>query len=35
MSLSKESIKKWINMVITVLTAIASSLFVQSCLAPI
>ncbi len=31
MALNKEKIKKWINLVITVLTAIASSLFVQSC----
>ncbi len=31
MPVNKESIKKWINIVITILTAIASSLFVQSC----
>lgn len=29
--MKKETLKKWINIVITVLTAIASSLFVQSC----
>lgn len=33
--MSNQSIKKWLNVIITVLTAIASSLFVQSCLAPI
>lgn len=31
MAVSKENLKRWINLVITVLTAIASSLFVQSC----
>ena len=31
MATTKETVKKWINFVITVLTAIASSLFVQSC----
>ncbi|MGN0067079.1 MAG: smalltalk protein [Bacteroides sp.] len=29
--MNKDTLKKWINVVITVLTAIASSLFVQSC----
>lgn len=31
MALNKETLKKWINVVITVLTAIAGTLFVQSC----
>ncbi|MGN0258332.1 MAG: smalltalk protein [Bacteroides sp.] len=29
--MKKETLKKWINIVITVLTAITSALFVQSC----
>ncbi|MGN0257401.1 MAG: smalltalk protein [Bacteroides sp.] len=31
MPTTKETLKKWINIVITILTAIASTLFVQSC----
>ena len=31
MPTTKETLKKWINIVVTILTAIASSLFVQSC----